>query len=162
VWAKAPHLRIIDDELWAAAKARQEEYSRAYKQSLDQGAQSLQAASRSRRPKTLLSGLLVCGVCGGTIAKRGNRRLACVAHVKGRGCANSSTINSERLEERVLVGLRERLVTPEAMADPMRSYIEETNRLNHQRRASEAGDRQRLEKARKAIGGIVAAIEDGG
>ena len=162
VWADAPHLRIVDDELWAAARARQEEYSRAYLQTRAQGAQSMQAASRSRRPKTLLSGLLVCGVCGGTIAKRGNRRLACVAHVKGRGCTNSSAINSERLEERVLVGLRERLVTPQAMAEAMRNYIEEANRLNHHRRASEAGERLRLEKARRAIAGIVAAIEDGG
>jgi putative endonuclease len=54
------------------------------------------------------------------------------------------------------------LVTGEAIAQAMRSYIEESNRLNHQRRATRGGDVLRLEKARKAIDGIVSAIEDGG
>jgi len=43
----------------------------------------------------------------------------------------------------------------------MRSFIEETNRLNHERRANEAVDRQRLEKARKAAKGILTMIEEG-
>ena len=44
----------------------------------------------------------------------------------------------------------------------MRSFIEETNRLNHVRRANHGADVGRLEKARRAIAGLVAAIEDGG
>jgi seryl-tRNA synthetase len=48
------------------------------------------------------------------------------------------------------------------MAEAMRSYVEEANRLNHERRATEAADIQRLEKARKSIDSLVAAIEDGG
>ena len=53
-------------------------------------------------------------------------------------------------------------MAPEVMAEAMRAFIEETNRLNHHRRANEAADRLRLEKVRKAIAGIVSAIEDGG
>ncbi|WP_082554602.1 recombinase family protein [Caulobacter sp. Root1455] len=162
VYAQAPHLRIIDDDLWNAAKARQEHHARAYRDAVARGAQSFQAAATSRRPQTLLSGLITCGLCGGTVAKRGNNRLACVAHIKGQGCTNASAVRSDSLEARVLVGLRERLMAPEVMAEAMRAFIEETNRLNHHRRANETADRLRLEKARKAIAGIVSAIEDGG
>jgi site-specific DNA recombinase len=114
------------------------------------------------RPKTLLSGLLVCGVCGGTVAKRGNNRFGCVSHIMGKGCSNGRTIVRDVLEARVLAGLKDRLMAPEAMAEAMRAFIEETNRLNHHRRANREADLERLEKARKAIDGIVAAIEDGG
>jgi hypothetical protein len=48
------------------------------------------------------------------------------------------------------------------IAEAMRAFIDETNRQNHERRANEAEDRLRLEKARRGIAGIVAAIEDGG
>lgn len=162
VYAEAPHLRIVDDELWQAAKARQAEFARAYQEAVANGAEGLQAAASGRRPSTLLSGLVQCGACGGTIARRGNARLACVSHLKGKGCANTSTVRADLLEQRVLTGLKERLLTPEMMAEAMRAFIEETNRLNHERRVGEAADRQRLEKAKRGIAGIVAAIEDGG
>lgn len=52
----APHLRIISDELWAAARKRE---------------RSKVAMGRSRpsgaKPKYLLSGLSRCGICGGPI-----------------------------------------------------------------------------------------------
>jgi len=80
----------------------------------------------------------------------------------GKGCTNSRTILRDVLETRVLAGLQDRLMEPEAFAEAMRSFIEETNRLNHIRRANHGADVERLEKARKAIAGIVTAIEDGG
>ncbi|KRB49552.1 zinc ribbon domain-containing protein [Phenylobacterium sp. Root700] len=111
---------------------------------------------------TRVAGLLFCGVCGGAVAKRGNNRFGCVSHIMGKGCTNSRTIVRDVLETRVLAGLQDRLMEPEAFAEAMRSFIEETNRLNHLRRANRGADVERLEEARKAIGGIVAAIEDGG
>jgi DNA invertase Pin-like site-specific DNA recombinase len=162
VYAQAPHLRIIDDELWQAAKAKQAEYSKAYQDALAKGAEPWRAAASGVRPLTLLSGLIMCGVCGGTVARRGNNRLACVAHINGKGCSNASAVRGDSLETRVLVGLKDQMMAPDMMADAMRAFIEESNHLNQQRRASEGADRQRLEKARKAIASIVSAIEDGG
>ena len=162
VYAEAPHLRVVEDDLWHAAKARQEQFAKAYQEAVANGAEGLRAAASGRRPVTLLSGLVRCGVCGGTLARRGNGRMACVAHLNGKGCANTSTVRGEALEARVLVGLKERLLAPEVIAEAMRAFIEETNRQNHERRASEADDRQRLDKARRGIAGIVSAIEDGG
>jgi DNA invertase Pin-like site-specific DNA recombinase len=160
VHVKAPHLRIISDELWHAARARQDSLIHVYEANMAKSRQAGSAATA--RPRTLLSGLLVCGVCGGAIAKRGNNRFGCVSHVMGKGCSNSRTIVRDVLETRVLAGLKDRLMEPEAFAEAMRSFIEETNRLNHIRRANHGADVERLEKARKAIAGIVAAIEDGG
>lgn len=47
----------------------------------------------------------------------------------GKGCTNSRTIVRDVLETRVLAGLQDRLMEPEAFAEAMRSFIEETNRL---------------------------------
>jgi hypothetical protein len=110
----------------------------------------------------LLSGLLVCDVYGGTVAKRGNSRVGCVSHIMGRGRANGRTINRDALEARVLAGPRNRLMAPDVMAEAIRACITKTNRLNRHHRANREADLLRLEKARKAIAGIVAAIEDGG
>ncbi|WP_426014027.1 recombinase family protein [Caulobacter sp. DWR2-3-1b2] len=155
----APHLQIVSDELWAAARAKQSSLVHVYEENM---AKHRSALTAMRRPKTLLSGLIVCGVCGGTVAKRSGNRFGCSNNALGNGCANGRTIVRDRLEERVLKGLKERLVTPDAIAQAMRSFIEESNRLNHQRRATRGGDVVRLEKARKSIAGIVSAIEDGG
>lgn len=157
---EAPHLRIVSDALWDAARQRQDSLAHVYEDNMAKSRTA--AASANRRPKTLLSGLLVCGVCGGAVAKRGNNRFGCVGHVMGRGCANNRTIVRDVLEARVIAGLKDRLVSPEVIAEAMRAFIEESNRLNQHRRATRDADAQRLEKARRAIDGIVAAIEDGG
>ncbi|WP_082564453.1 recombinase family protein [Caulobacter sp. Root1472] len=160
VHVQAPHLRIIEDGLWQAARRRQDSLVHVYEANMAKSRTA--AASANRRPKTLLSGLLVCGVCGGSAAKRGNNRFGCVSHIMGKGCTNTRTVNRDALEARVIAGLRDSLMAPEVISEAMRTMVEETNRLNQQRRASRDVDVQRLEKARKAIAGIVAAIEDGG
>lgn len=160
VHVQAPHLRIIEDDLWRAARQRQDSLALIYEDNMAKSRTA--AASANRRPKTLLSGLLVCGVCGGSVAKRGNNRFGCVSHIMGKGCTNTRTIDRDVLEARVIAGLKDGLVSPDAIAEAMRAFIEETNRLNQHRRASRDVDVHRLEKARKAIAGIVAAIEDGG
>ena len=63
--AEVPELRIVDDELWQAAKARQGEISKKYATSIaaTRAAQANRLNS-THRPRYLLSGLLECGVCG--------------------------------------------------------------------------------------------------
>ena len=76
--------------------------------------------------------------------------------------ANRRSIRRAVLEERVLAGLKHRLMAPEAAAEAIRAYAEETNRLNRERRASGAGDRKELAAIEKKIAAMIAAIEDGG
>ena len=53
-------------------------------------------------------------------------------------------------------------MAPEATAEAMKAYIEETNRLNRERRASSATDHKELADMEKKIATMIAVIEDGG
>ncbi len=161
--AEVPELRILDDELWQAAKARQGEISENYATAIaaTRAAQANNLNS-TLRPRYLLSGLLECGVCGGSYAKRGQDRYGCSNHVMSGSCANSRTIRRVEIEERVMAGLKEKLMEPEAAAEAMKAYAEETNRLNRERRALGATDRKELAGIEKRIASMLDAIEEGG
>ena len=161
--AEVPELRILDDELWQAAKARQGEISEKYATAIA-ATRAAQAnyLNSTHRPRYLLSGLLECGVCGGSYAKRGQDRYACSNYIMSGSCSNSRTVRRVEIEERVMAGLREKLMAPEAAAEAMQAYAEETNRLNRERRASGATDRKELADIGKKIATMVAVIEDGG
>ena len=63
---EVPELRIVDDALWQAVKARQRELTEKYANVIE----AVRNANANRpngvrRPRHLLSGLLQCGVCGG-------------------------------------------------------------------------------------------------
>jgi site-specific DNA recombinase len=77
-------------------------------------------------------------------------------------CTNSRSITRELLEARMLDGLRARLMAPEIAAEAMRTYAEETNRLNRECRASGETDRRELDKLTRSMKEIVTLIEDGG
>ncbi len=161
--AEVPELRIVDDALWQDAKARQgelaEKYATAIAATRNAHANRMNAA---HRPRYLLSGLLECGVCGGPYSMRGQGRYGCSNHVMTGSCANSRTIRRVGIEERVLAGLKDKLMEPEAAAEAMKAYAEETNRLNRERRASGASDRAALAGIEKKIASMLDAIEEGG
>jgi site-specific DNA recombinase len=160
--AEVPELRIVDSEAWQAAKARQVELTKLF------GATTagIRAAREKRlhglrRPAYLLSGLLTCGCCGGKYSIVVGNRYGCLNHHRKGTCDNGRTVKCEDIERRVLSGLTERLVSPEAVAEAVRSYAEQTNRQNHERRAEVEADRRALEKIDRGIKGMLAAIEDG-
>ena len=163
ITTEVSELRIIDDDLWQAAKARQGELAAKYANVI--AATRAARANRlngTHRPRSLLSGLLVCGCCGGPYALRGQDRYACSNHVMNGSCANSRTIIRDALESRLLDGLRERLMAPEIAAEAMRAFAEETNRLNRERRASGDSDRREMDRLTQSIKEIVTLIENGG
>ncbi|WP_235210000.1 hypothetical protein [Sphingobium sp. Ant17] len=53
------------------------------------------------------------------------------------------------------------MMTAEVAAEAIRTYVEENNRINHQRRASEIADRTDLQKVLKAIKGLVTLAKEG-
>jgi site-specific DNA recombinase len=167
--SEAPELRIVPQELWDAAKAQQDELTARYKNRVEASREGTKrslarngALNATHRPRTLLSGLLFCGCCGGSYARRGQDRYACTNHVLGNGCDNARTIAREALEARVLTGLRERMMTPDMAAEAMRAYTQETNRLNRERRNTADATRRELAETAKAIAEIVRVIEQGG
>ncbi|MCY6379385.1 recombinase family protein [Hoeflea prorocentri] len=160
---EVPELRIIDDELWQSVKDQQKNLASKYAKVINATrAAHANRLNQTHRPRALLSGLIFCGCCGGTYSLRGQDRYACSNHIMNGSCKNSRTIARKSLEERMLVGLRDRLMAPEVAAEAMRAYVEETNRLNRERRASEEADRKTLVNIEKKLEEIVAVIEDGG
>ncbi|HEX4077502.1 MAG TPA: recombinase family protein [Rhizomicrobium sp.] len=162
ITTEVPELRIVDNDLWQAAKARQGELAAKYANVIN----SVRAAHANRlngthRPRSLLSGLLFCGCCGSAFALRGQDRYGCSNHIMSGRCSNSRTVTRQALESRVLAGLKDKLMAPEVAAEAMRAYQEERNRINRDRRLSGDQDQRALQKTEKSIKEIVAAIEEG-
>ena len=124
VIADVPHLRIVDDALWQADKARQASTRSTMKAGI----------VRARRPKYLFSGLTQCESCGGGYNLSSRSTLRCFnASIRGT-CSNTRTITKQELEGRVLRAMKERLFEPGAFDEFCRAFTEEMNRLRREHR----------------------------
>ncbi|HWT12260.1 MAG TPA: recombinase family protein [Allosphingosinicella sp.] len=138
----APELAIVGRDLWERVQVLRSRHAQPDR------------PERARRPKHLLSGLAVCGVCGGgyTIASRD--RWGCGRWRDGRGCSNNRTVAGRLLEERVLAGLGDKMLNPDVVA----AYVREFHR-EHARRSAEVGRRRaKLDRALAAIDAKIARL----
>jgi DNA invertase Pin-like site-specific DNA recombinase len=160
---EVPALRIVEDKLWQAVKMKQKDIAEKYVKvtAAIREHHSNKRINNARRPKSLFSGLVFCGFCDGPYTLRGADRFVCSAHVSNGSCSNGRTLARSELERRVLDGLKERLLAPDVVAEAMRAYAEELNRLNRERRASGDAWRTELAKVEKQIQGIVEAVKEG-
>lgn len=130
---EVPELRILEDDLWNAAKARQAaiKLKRA-----DDGRQTENHFRDRRRPKYIFSGLTKCACCGGGYAMISANLVGCsTARNKGT-CDNRTNIRRDRLEERVLNALRHHLMDPALFKEFCDEFTREMNRLRMEGRAS--------------------------
>lgn len=123
----APELRIVDDELWAAVRARE-------------AAIAASPNPRAHAPKRLFSGLIHCGACGAPMWLQGGR-YNCSKSRSG-ACDNTKIIKALTVEGRVLAGVRRHMLTPQAIAKAVRHYQEEREAS----RAAAVRDRLPIEK----------------
>ena len=147
-----PELRIIPQDLWEAAKARQ--------RALDARAPGLWARNR---PRYLLSGLLECGACGGGYAKINATHYGCAAS-KNKGesvCANRKTIARAKLESAVLSALETHLMRGDLVQIFCEEYTRHRNKLAAAQDSALSEAKAEREKLRKARGNVVQAIRDG-
>jgi len=159
---EVPELRIVDDKLWRRVKLRQAELAKQFEATTKAvRAARAERLNRLRRPAFLLSGLLTCGCCRTRYGIVVNDRYGCLGHFRKGTCDNGRTIRRDDIEQRVLAGLTDKLVSPEAVAVAVRAYAEETNRQNHERLAQAESSRRALVKIERGIKGILEAIEDG-
>lgn len=105
----------------------------------------------AKRSVSLLSGLLTCGCCNGRYGLITNDRFGCLNHHRRGTCDNNRTIRREAIGQRVLSGLNDRFVSVESVAEAVRAYTQETNRLNQDRRAQNEADRRALERRKAEI-----------
>ncbi len=158
---EVPQLRILDDQLWHAVKTRQGEVRQAMNPA---GVLTERPRlERARRPTYLLSGLLRCACCGASYTLINKTRYGCAgARNKGAAvCTNRATIGRTEVEERVLSGLKQRLLAPDLLAQ----FAEEYRKAFNEAAAGATQERQKaeasLKKVEVKIAGILNAIEDG-
>lgn len=149
VEADAPDLRIIDDATWQTVQQLRNAYS-------------TDRPELMRRPKRLLSGIGHCGVCGGGWIVIGRDQWACGKHRDGRACTNNRTVKTHVYEQKVLDGLREDMLHPDAVS----AYVREFHESRRQRSQEVAQQRAKLERrhreAAAKVERLIKAIADGG
>ena len=154
---EVPALRIIDQALWEAVKARQAE-ARIEMPRDEAGGNAL---NRTHRRRFLLSGLLRCGCCGGAYTIIGKDRYGCATR-RGKGtCDNCQTILRQRIEARVLGALKARMLTPELVQTFIAAYTEELATLQRESGSRRAQLGQQLAGVERRLQGVLRAIEDG-
>lgn len=134
-------LRIVDAALWASVQARRQRRP-------DQ-------ATIRFKPKRLLSGLLKCHLCGGSLVIRdhenGRARIECSTHKESRSCANNRIYYLDRIERAVVQCLKDEMTNPDGLAEFVREYNAERRRLSRDR----AKNRGKIESRLKAVTGEI-------
>ena len=154
---EVPALRIVDDELWQAVKARQGSI-RASDRVVNARATRFWERRRSRH---LLSGLVRCQECGSRYAAVGRDYLACSA-ARGSGtCSNRQSIRRAELEALILDGLRQRLMAPELVEEFVRAFQKEINLRRREHDALRDAKMRELVDIRRKLDGLIEAIADG-
>jgi len=144
----APALRLVDQALWDRVKTVQEAAAR-------------EQAPRAKRAKYLLSGLMHCGCCGGTITTIYKDYVGC-ANNRDRGtCDNNRRMRRPLIEARVLEGLKRRLMEPERVKLFVRAYHAERDRLARTERTRGEDLRRDLAQTERRIDRYADAIGDG-
>ncbi len=146
-----PDLAIVDRALWDRAKAIQDAAKGGGKGKKRPGP----------RPKHLLSGLIECGICGGTVSTINRDRYGCRTHKEKGTCRNDRMAPRAEIERRVLDTLRDRLASPAMVGEFVREYHRERERLAAAARRTVDADRRRMGEIERALARHVQAIEDG-
>ena len=104
---------------------------------------------------------MTCGCCGGGYTIIGKDRYGCATRRQKGTCDNARTITRQEIEARVLVGLKERLLAPDLVAEFIAAVQDEVERARTSRRAARSQHDKKLAGVERKIGGILTAIEDG-
>lgn len=152
----APDLRILADDLWQGVQARK-------------AALGPMQAGQARAPARLLSGLLRCGLCGGSMvmvsagarARPGARRLACATRRDRGGCDNGAFPLVQDVEARVLAALRDRLLAPDAIARMVKTFHDDAEARHREAQAARAGVEREAAEIQRRISRAWDAFDDG-
>jgi len=127
VVTKVPALRIIDNELWDRVQAIKGRYTS-------------QVGNKRQTKKRLLTGLVKCGSCGGSMTIINRERYSCSAKRERGTCDSPVGIKAIELEDRVLIGLKDILFGNKDLVDVfVTEFKAEVIRLRKQR-----GNRERM------------------
>lgn len=148
-----PDHRIVSDEAWAAVQAR-----------LDGAAAAgLRGRAQARRRPGVFTGLIRCGVCDATMTSHSRTHLICAAHrFKGpTACANGRMVRRDELEQRILTGLRTRLLHPDAVSAYVRAYHRAWAEAEAEHNTARRPLESRLGELARRVARLVDAIAEG-
>jgi len=152
-----PELRIVEDDLWRGVRQRCADIS---------GSAGVRKAREKkfwlyRRPRHLLTGLIYCGDCGAPLAAAGKDYRSCSASRRLGTCKNRKGIRRSVLEGLILDALKHNLMHPDFVAEFIREFHAEINRLRHGAELSVGLRRRELEEIRRKLDGLIDAIAEG-
>jgi site-specific DNA recombinase len=108
-------LRIVPQDLWEQVRSRRKEVRRSWPGGIGQRGFSPQQGGREKYfPTHLLSGAMVCGKCGATIAQvsgKGGGYYGCIGATKG-SCDNKLLVRRSLVEKIILDTVQEQLSDP--------------------------------------------------
>ena len=159
---EVPELRIVDDDNWQNVKQQQGKIRISLRgQAGIKAGAARHDLNATHRANFLLSGLLKCACCGGNLVIMGKDRFGCSTRRRQGTCSNALSITRQSIEDRVLVGLKERLVTPELLSVFIKEFQAEYARLRSEALASHDQTAKLVADVEKKIKAIMVAIEDG-
>lgn len=133
----APALRIVDDALWGQVQA------------LKAGKWG-HAGGRAHRPKRLLSGLVRCAWCEGSMTLKGAKFVCSTRAERGPSvCTNGKVVAAAALEARVIAGVRDKLLAPEAVQASVTAFHAELNARKAEARQAAEIERDLAEITRR-------------
>ena len=158
-----PELRIVGDELWERVQAHITWTKKIYGQQERDG-----LLNRTASSQYLFSGIVKCAVCGGNLvitsgrSRRGHRRYGCSQHFYRGACKNGLQIRKDWLEQKLLSGLQEAVLRPEAVKYAVEEFGRqlESASQNASREIQRARDDKH--KVQDELNRLVAAVATGG
>lgn len=144
-----PDMRIISDDIWNKVQASLE-------------ANSSTQPHRVRRPKHILSGLCVCGTCGGPVVRTTSNHWGCSRRRYGAPCENNRLVNTEDLERRVLADLKAGMLAPEVVSAFIREYHRDFARAAADLGKDRAKIERKLDEATRRKDRLLKAFVEGG
>ena len=144
-----PALRIIDNGTWNKAQKIKSRYAS-------------QQGSKRQTKKRLLTGLIKCGCCSGSMTIINRARYYCSARREKGTCDSSVGIKASEIEDRVLGGLKDILLGNEALIDTfVAEFKAEIARLRKQRGTRARQSQKDMNKVNAAIKRCLKYVTEG-
>ena len=146
---EVPAQRIVPQDLWERTQALRGRFAG-------------HAVHLTRRPKHLFSGLVTCASCGSSYIVTAPGALACQGYRERGICTNKRRIRITALEERILRGLKKRMLETDALTTFLETYRQERRRLATEAARDRGAAEQRLSHVQRTLERIVEAIAETG
>jgi site-specific DNA recombinase len=146
-----PELRIVDHATWERVRSRLG--------TQEQRGRNVANAQRGKgaKARTLFGGLLKCPTCGGPWIAINTERYGCGVR-KDRGttvCGNTSTVQRNKIETRLLSVVREELLDPAALAELQSTFQELLAAATAEENRAGAGARARIAELERELANLL-------